>query len=137
MESKPVYTALNNQSDSPPEYDSNMPGVPMPASAPTLAPAAVPAQLAFASVAPQPPVYVVQPQVMNHFGSKPSMVVCPSCNARNFSKVSYKSSTKTHLIALVLGITTCCCCIPYCFDSCKSAEHVCSSCGSYVGTYNN
>ncbi|KAH8348096.1 hypothetical protein KR084_004025 [Drosophila pseudotakahashii] len=89
------------------------------------------------------PVILTQPQVMqappNVLGGVPSMATCPSCGVRRQTKVEFEPSTKTHLLALLICMLggICCCCIPYCTDSCQSAKHTCSSCGAYVGTYKN
>uniref|UniRef100_A0A6P4EJM3 Lipopolysaccharide-induced tumor necrosis factor-alpha factor homolog isoform X2 n=1 Tax=Drosophila rhopaloa TaxID=1041015 RepID=A0A6P4EJM3_DRORH len=75
----------------------------------------------------------------NVLGNVPSMATCPSCGARKQTKIEFEPSTKTHLIALLICLIggICCCCIPYCTDSCQSAKHTCSSCGAYVGTFKN
>nr|XP_036669487.1 lipopolysaccharide-induced tumor necrosis factor-alpha factor homolog isoform X1 [Drosophila suzukii] len=75
----------------------------------------------------------------NVLGKNPSMATCPSCGVRRQTVVDYESSTKTHLVALLICLVggICCCCIPYCKNSCKTAKHSCSSCGAYVGTYKN
>ncbi|KAH8307090.1 hypothetical protein KR044_004699 [Drosophila immigrans] len=94
-------------------------------------------QPAFISVQ-QPNVYV-NPPVQNNLGSMPAMVTCPSCHTRQLSVVKHEPSTKTHLLALLICIVggICCCCIPYCVDSCQSATHLCPSCGAYIGSYQN
>ncbi|KAH8285288.1 hypothetical protein KR054_007316 [Drosophila jambulina] len=75
----------------------------------------------------------------NILGGVPCMATCPSCGARRQTNVNFQPSTKTHLLALLICMIggICCCCIPYCTDSCQSANHTCSGCGAYVGTYNN
>eukprot|EP00099_Drosophila_melanogaster_P020264 NP_611703.1 uncharacterized protein Dmel_CG4250, isoform A [Drosophila melanogaster] len=75
----------------------------------------------------------------NVLGQCPSVATCPSCGVRRETKVEFEPSTKTHLLALLICMLggICCCCIPYCTDSCQSAKHTCTSCGAYVGTYKN
>ncbi|XP_037716618.1 lipopolysaccharide-induced tumor necrosis factor-alpha factor homolog [Drosophila subpulchrella] len=91
----------------------------------------------------QPQPILTQPQIMqappNVLGGVPSVATCPSCGVRRETKVEFEPSTKTHLLALLICMLggICCCCIPYCTDSCQSAKHTCSSCGAYVGTYKN
>ncbi|EDV54887.1 lipopolysaccharide-induced tumor necrosis factor-alpha factor [Drosophila erecta] len=84
----------------------------------------------------QPQMIQVPPNVL---GGVPSMATCPSCGVRRETKVEFEPSTKTHLLALLICMLggICCCCIPYCTDSCQSAKHTCTSCGAYVGTYKN
>ncbi|KAH8319626.1 hypothetical protein KR074_002489, partial [Drosophila pseudoananassae] len=74
----------------------------------------------------------------NLLGNRPSMVICPSCNARDLTRVRYETSSKTHLIALLiccLGGVLGCFLFPYCMKSFKSTVHSCKSCGCYVGTF--
>ncbi|XP_070067978.1 lipopolysaccharide-induced tumor necrosis factor-alpha factor homolog isoform X1 [Drosophila takahashii] len=90
------------------------------------------------------PVIFAQRQIIqtppNVLGAVPSMATCPSCGVRRETKIEFEPNTKTHLLAFLiclLGGILCCCCIPYCSDSCQSAKHTCSNCGAYVGTYKN
>ncbi|XP_026313804.1 lipopolysaccharide-induced tumor necrosis factor-alpha factor homolog [Hyposmocoma kahamanoa] len=78
---------------------------------------------------------VVSPPV----GPKPSHMTCQSCGAEIVTRVEYKPSTKTHLIALALCSLGCwcCVCIPYCKDSCQNADHYCPNCDSYIGVYSS
>ncbi|XP_016953327.1 lipopolysaccharide-induced tumor necrosis factor-alpha factor homolog [Drosophila biarmipes] len=84
----------------------------------------------------QPMIIQAPPNVL---GGVPSMATCPSCGVRRETNVEFEPSTKTHLLALLICMLggICCCCIPYCSDSCQSAKHTCRSCGAYVGTYKN
>ncbi|XP_017000981.2 cell death-inducing p53-target protein 1-like [Drosophila takahashii] len=98
------------------------------------------AQQIYPNLNQQPPA---QPLIMqappNVLGNVPSMATCPSCGARRQTRVEFEPSTKTHLLALLICMIggICCCCIPYCKDSCQSAKHTCSNCGAYVGTFKN
>ncbi|XP_028171761.1 lipopolysaccharide-induced tumor necrosis factor-alpha factor homolog [Ostrinia furnacalis] len=70
-------------------------------------------------------------------GSKPSAAVCKSCNMEITTVVKHKSTTKTHLFALLLCVFGLwpCVCIPYCMDSCQNADHYCPNCQAYLGSY--
>ncbi|XP_017836639.1 lipopolysaccharide-induced tumor necrosis factor-alpha factor homolog isoform X2 [Drosophila busckii] len=99
-------------------------------SAPGMTPAVI-------NVTPQQPVFMVQTQ--NNLGKNPTLATCPSCQERQMTIVKYEPSTKTHLFALAICLVggICCCCIPYCVDSCQSAVHSCKNCGAFVGAYQN
>ncbi|KAH8233684.1 hypothetical protein KR026_011177, partial [Drosophila bipectinata] len=74
----------------------------------------------------------------NVLGNKPSMVTCPSCEARQTTRVRYEVSSKTHQTALLICLLCgwcCCCLIPYCMKSFKSTIHTCGKCGCYIGTF--
>ncbi|XP_065370308.1 lipopolysaccharide-induced tumor necrosis factor-alpha factor homolog [Calliphora vicina] len=87
----------------------------------------------------QPQIYTIRQPTTTiniqppQFGTRSQLANCPMCSATQMTRCEYKSSMMTHIIATILGITTCCCCLPYCFDSCKSARHYCQNCGSYLG----
>lgn len=70
------------------------------------------------------------------FGPNPMVVTCPSCHQQTTSKIEYVPGSRTHLWAVILCLL---CwplmCIPYCTDSCMNANHHCSKCGSYLGTF--
>jgi LITAF-like zinc ribbon domain len=60
-------------------------------------------------------VYVQQAQ----FGPDSQAMNCPQCKATIMTKVDYKATGKTHLIAsliCLLGGGCCCCFIPYCVE---------------------
>jgi len=90
----------------------------------------------------QPPTVIEQQQVhIIHaapaVGPNPTMVTCPSCHGTVVTRMEFEASTKTHLFAGILCLLGCwcCCCIPYCVDSCQNGNHYCPSCGAYIGTY--
>lgn len=49
---------------------------------------------------------VISAVAIQNVGPKPSAMTCRSCGAEIVTRVEYKPSTKTHLIALLL-----CCCL--------------------------
>ncbi|KAJ8726872.1 hypothetical protein PYW08_015269 [Mythimna loreyi] len=81
---------------------------------------------------------VVPVMVAQQMGSKPTATTCPSCNQEIITRVEYKATTKTHLFAVLLCIVFWpCVCLPYCIDSCRNADHYCSNCDAYIGSYKN
>ncbi|XP_055917056.1 lipopolysaccharide-induced tumor necrosis factor-alpha factor homolog isoform X4 [Eupeodes corollae] len=82
----------------------------------------------------QPIVYTVaQPPV----GPTPCRMVCPSCRADILTDLKRESTTKTHLMAVLMFVLFCwpCVCLPYCMDSCQNANHYCPNCNAFIGTY--
>ncbi|XP_068627990.1 lipopolysaccharide-induced tumor necrosis factor-alpha factor homolog [Battus philenor] len=81
---------------------------------------------------------VVPAVVVGHqMGPKSTTYVCKSCNHQIVTRVERSASMRTHLIALFLCFVGCWpfACLPYCVDSCNNADHYCSNCGAYVGSY--
>ncbi|CAH2091809.1 unnamed protein product [Euphydryas editha] len=73
----------------------------------------------------------------NMMGPKPTVYVCPSCNQQSITTVVRTPTMRTHMFALFLCVLGCwpCVCVPYCVDSCKSAEHYCTNCKAYLGSH--
>ncbi|CAB3258136.1 unnamed protein product [Arctia plantaginis] len=87
-----------------------------------------------------PPIRpVVHTVVMQQMGPRSTTIVCKSCNHQIQTRVEFQPTTKTHLFALVLCLIGCWpfACLPYCMDSCNSADHYCPSCNAYIGSYVN
>ncbi|XP_026313825.1 lipopolysaccharide-induced tumor necrosis factor-alpha factor homolog [Hyposmocoma kahamanoa] len=86
-------------------------------------------------------INIVSPVVVSQYavGPKPSRITCRSCGADAVTRVEYKASTKTHLIALFLCLfgCWCCVCIPYCTDSCRNADHYCPNCNAFIGAHSS
>ncbi|CAB3258140.1 unnamed protein product [Arctia plantaginis] len=82
---------------------------------------------------------IVPVVVGRQMGPKPASLSCPSCHAQITTRVERKTTTKTHLFALLLCFLGCwcCVCVPYCMDSCQNADHYCPSCNAYIGSYSN
>ncbi|EDS42499.1 conserved hypothetical protein [Culex quinquefasciatus] len=83
----------------------------------------------------QQPTVVIQaaPAV----GPDSTTLICPSCRAQIRTRVDHNSTTKTHIIAILLFVFCCwpCVCVPYCMDSCKNADHYCPNCNAFIGTH--
>ncbi|CAB3382401.1 Hypothetical predicted protein [Cloeon dipterum] len=61
---------------------------------------------------------------------------CPSCKGDIRTRVEYRSGSKTHLVAVLLCIFGCWCCVPIpycCTNDCKDAHHFCPHCDAYIG----
>lgn len=70
------------------------------------------------------------------FGPDPAQITCPSCGQVTITKIDHESSTKTHLMAGLLCLLVWpCFWLPYVMESCKNANHYCTNCSAYLGTY--
>ncbi|XP_061395979.1 lipopolysaccharide-induced tumor necrosis factor-alpha factor homolog [Musca vetustissima] len=72
-------------------------------------------------------------------GPNPSKVTCPSCGASKVSRMAYTPNSKTHLCAFILCLVGWCCCacvVPYCMNSCRTGNHYCPKCNTFLGAYN-
>ncbi|CAG7719567.1 unnamed protein product [Allacma fusca] len=91
--------------------------------------------------APPMGVNTVAPQVTvafpMSFQSEPQQLTCPHCQSSITTETKYHDGRMTHIAALVLCLLGCycCCCIPYCIDTCKDADHECPSCHRHIGTF--
>ncbi|XP_030388005.1 lipopolysaccharide-induced tumor necrosis factor-alpha factor homolog [Scaptodrosophila lebanonensis] len=70
-------------------------------------------------------------------GAEPSSVICPSCHQQVTTRTEPRTTTKTHLIALILCLFGCCPCALclYCTDCARNTEHYCPSCQAFIGTF--
>ena len=63
---------------------------------------------------------------------------CPNCKQMVTTEVKYVSGLFTWILVflfILFGLFCGCCLIPFCMRSCKDAEHKCSQCHGYIGTY--
>ncbi|KAJ1373296.1 hypothetical protein KIN20_035657 [Parelaphostrongylus tenuis] len=88
---------------------------------------------------PGVPIYTGNPIVVTTiaFNENPMSMVCPHCHHQIVSRISPKSGLLTWVLCggLALFGCWCCCCIPFCVDSCQDTEHHCPNCGKLLGTY--
>ncbi|XP_034110360.1 lipopolysaccharide-induced tumor necrosis factor-alpha factor homolog [Drosophila sulfurigaster albostrigata] len=70
-------------------------------------------------------------------GPESTRLVCPNCQMEVMTKATAITTTKTHLIAILMCLFCCWICAPvvYCTDCARSIEHTCPSCNNYIGTY--
>ncbi|XP_028033897.1 lipopolysaccharide-induced tumor necrosis factor-alpha factor homolog [Bombyx mandarina] len=80
---------------------------------------------------------IIQPQLK----ASPIFFHCPKCNETVLTKVEYKNSKKTHMLAgFICGFTLWCmlCCLatmPYIFPLFKKTRHYCPNCNLFLGQY--
>ncbi|KAH8411074.1 hypothetical protein KR222_011749 [Zaprionus bogoriensis] len=95
--------------------------------------------------APQPPLHtstvVVQTTIMNRVpvGRDPTFIRCPSCQSDVVTVIHSTTTRRTHAAAIALCLVGlwACMCIPYCVSCCKTSNHYCPACSSYVGSRKN
>ncbi|SPP72853.1 lipopolysaccharide-induced tumor necrosis factor-alpha factor homolog [Drosophila guanche] len=125
--------------EAPPSYDV---AIGRPTSAVT-----VPAIAVITPQQPQPPqvVYeyeqpaatVVQTETLN-LGPNPCRVLCPACGAQKTTRMTHTANSRTHLGAgLLCLVGWCCfaCFVPYCMNSCRTGNHYCRKCNTFLGAY--
>ncbi|XP_063530673.1 lipopolysaccharide-induced tumor necrosis factor-alpha factor homolog isoform X1 [Cydia strobilella] len=102
-------------------------GYPHPQAGPTVHPTA-PGATVIAG-----PTIIVQTVV----GPESTRTTCRNCNAQISTRIDRKPTMKTHLMAALLCVLGCwcCVCVPYCMDSCLDVDHYCPNCGTFVGSY--
>ncbi|XP_070495292.1 lipopolysaccharide-induced tumor necrosis factor-alpha factor homolog [Chironomus tepperi] len=63
---------------------------------------------------------------------------CPSCLRETKTTISFATTLKTHLFALILCVACCWCCAPLPYvtnNATKTANHFCENCKMYIGSY--
>ncbi|KAF7634980.1 LITAF domain-containing protein [Meloidogyne graminicola] len=84
------------------------------------------------------PQITIQQQNNLSLGPFDQQAYCSSCKQQVQTKVKYVAGTFAWLLCflfMLFGLFCGCCCIPFCVDSCKDAEHFCTQCNTYIGTY--
>ncbi|XP_017114752.1 lipopolysaccharide-induced tumor necrosis factor-alpha factor homolog [Drosophila elegans] len=123
--------------EAPPSYDVaiSVPVVPV-VSAPAIVPA-LPPVVVVDQPAPQPPT-VVPIDALN-LGPNRSRVHCPACGAHKTTRMTHTANSRTHMVAGLLCLVGFCCCacfVPYCMNSCRTGNHYCRKCNTFLGAYN-
>ncbi|XP_017077657.1 lipopolysaccharide-induced tumor necrosis factor-alpha factor homolog [Drosophila eugracilis] len=120
--------------EAPPSYDMAV-SVPV-VSAPAIAPAPPPV-VVVEQPALQPPT-VVPIDTLN-LGPNRCRVLCPACGANKTTRMTHTANSRTHLVAGLLCLVGFCCCacfVPYCMNSCRTGNHYCRKCNTFLGAYN-
>ncbi|XP_063832619.1 lipopolysaccharide-induced tumor necrosis factor-alpha factor homolog [Ostrinia nubilalis] len=68
-------------------------------------------------------------------GPENTILDCPFCHHQIKTAVQYTNNSGTHIAAALWGRICFLCCIPYCGESAKNADHYCPNCAKYLGTY--
>ncbi|XP_022829441.1 lipopolysaccharide-induced tumor necrosis factor-alpha factor homolog [Spodoptera litura] len=108
-------------------------------------PSAPVAQTVPVAVPAPDPVIVQQPQVNaiptsasipDKIGPEAECMICKSCNKQIYTRVEYKPTTNTYLIAGICCLLLCwpCACYLYRSPLCRSIDHYCPNCDIYIGT---
>ncbi|XP_017487797.1 PREDICTED: lipopolysaccharide-induced tumor necrosis factor-alpha factor-like [Rhagoletis zephyria] len=70
-------------------------------------------------------------------GPIPCSLTCPNCSKQVNSRLEYRASSKTHIIALLLAGMLCipCAGMLYCTQCARNVEHYCPTCNAFLGVY--
>ncbi|XP_055917050.1 lipopolysaccharide-induced tumor necrosis factor-alpha factor homolog [Eupeodes corollae] len=134
----PEMSTYEHLQNAPPNYNQTYPEM-MPSSAGVPPSGAMMQNIPIQGQQPQlQPITIQNIPPIPPLGPHPCLVSCPSCYQKKMTIVRPEAATKTHLFAAVLCLVglCCCVCVPYFVDSCKNANHYCSNCGAFLGTYN-
>uniref|UniRef100_T1K2W8 LITAF domain-containing protein n=2 Tax=Tetranychus urticae TaxID=32264 RepID=T1K2W8_TETUR len=80
------------------------------------------------------PINNVPIHISNEFGPYSQNAVCPHCNQYVVTKTKHVPGLVTWLTCLVFSYF-CCCCLPFCMDSCRNVDHKCPNCKQKIGHY--
>ncbi|XP_011178855.1 lipopolysaccharide-induced tumor necrosis factor-alpha factor homolog [Zeugodacus cucurbitae] len=86
-----------------------------------------------------PPIQTANTSVPIKLGPNPCAVTCPVCGATKTTRMVFTPNTRTHICAGLLCLAGWCCCactVPYCMNSCRTGNHYCSQCNTFLGVYN-
>lgn len=113
-----------------------MPMMPMPQPMPQPVPYASPQ---VPSQPPAPPAPAPAPAttiIFTSLGRDRTVTACPKCHAQIMTETREENKCLAHIFCCILMFTfPCCCCLPYCMDSCKIVKHRCPNCRANIGVY--
>ncbi|XP_064542715.1 lipopolysaccharide-induced tumor necrosis factor-alpha factor homolog [Drosophila montana] len=108
-------------------------------------PAPAPATIVIAQPQPQQPQ---EPQQLEptfvqtgptNLGPNPCRVLCPACGVQKTTRMTHTANARTHMAAALIclvGWCVCACFVPYCMNSCRTGNHYCRKCNTFLGVYN-
>ncbi|XP_068146837.1 lipopolysaccharide-induced tumor necrosis factor-alpha factor homolog [Drosophila tropicalis] len=97
-----------------------------------------PQQLPYQQQQQQPEPTVVHTGPLN-LGPNRCRVLCPACGVEKTTRMTYTANSRTHFSAGLLCLIGWCCCacfVPYCMKSCRTGNHYCRKCNTFLGSYN-
>ncbi|EDV37035.1 uncharacterized protein Dana_GF11638, isoform B [Drosophila ananassae] len=122
--------------EAPPSYDAAI-AIPPVIATPAIAPTP-PQPVIVVTEQPQPqPPTVVQIDALN-LGPNPCRVTCPACGVQKTTRMTHTANSRTHMGAGLLCLVGWCCCaciVPYCMRSCRTGNHYCRKCNTFLGSY--
>ncbi|KAH8401837.1 hypothetical protein KR009_008206 [Drosophila setifemur] len=134
---------LGHPVEAPPSYDvavSVPPAVAVATQLPAIAPPSQPVIVFADQPLPQPqPPTVVQIDSLN-LGPNPCRVTCPACGVQKTTRMTHTANSRTHMGAGLLCLVGWCCCacfVPYCMRSCRTGNHYCRKCNTFLGAYDH
>lgn len=74
-----------------------------------------------------------------NLGPNPCRVLCPACGVQKTTRMTHTPNSRTHLAAALVclvGWCFCACFVPYCMNSCRTGNHYCRKCNTFLGVYN-
>ncbi|ALC42272.1 CG13516, partial [Drosophila busckii] len=131
----PLPTPTNQHVESPPSYDVAIAAA-APVSFPVIA-QPLPAQQPQQQIQHAEPTFV--PTAATNLGPNPSRVLCPACGAQKTTRMTHTANSRTHIAAVLIclvGWCFCACFVPYCMNSCRTGNHYCRKCNTFLGAYN-
>ncbi|XP_034478716.1 lipopolysaccharide-induced tumor necrosis factor-alpha factor [Drosophila innubila] len=75
----------------------------------------------------------------SNLGPNPCRVLCPACGVQKTTRMTHTPNARTHLAAALIclvGWCFCACFVPYCMNSCRTGNHYCRKCNTFLGVYN-
>ncbi|KAH8370307.1 hypothetical protein KR093_003023 [Drosophila rubida] len=81
----------------------------------------------------------IVPAAPSNLGPNPCRVLCPACGAQKTTRMTHTANARTHLAAALIclvGWCVCACFVPYCMNSCRTGNHYCRKCNTFLGVYN-
>ncbi|KAL7736080.1 hypothetical protein ACLKA6_003817 [Drosophila palustris] len=75
----------------------------------------------------------------SNLGPNPCRVLCPACGVQKTTRMTHTANARTHLSAALIclvGWCVCACFVPYCMNSCRTGNHYCRKCNTFLGVYN-
>ncbi|XP_022829442.1 lipopolysaccharide-induced tumor necrosis factor-alpha factor homolog [Spodoptera litura] len=117
----------------PPYTEFATPPPPVAQPGPVAVTAPVPVIIQQSQVSPIP----ISVSIPDNVGPEAVSMICKSCNKQIYTRVEYKPTTNTYLIAGLCCLLLCwpCACCVYCSASCRNIDHYCPNCDTYIGTY--
>ncbi|XP_034110349.1 lipopolysaccharide-induced tumor necrosis factor-alpha factor homolog [Drosophila albomicans] len=135
--SAPLATPAVGPIEAPPSYDVATAAQPAPVIVVNAQP--LPQQQQQHQHQPQQLEPTIVPAAPSNLGPNPCRVLCPACGVQKTTRMTHTANARTHLAAALIclvGWCVCACFVPYCMNSCRTGNHYCRKCNTFLGVYN-